>query len=146
MGAAWPLSYDSWIYNYLCNQCLSPLMLWIRILIKASCTALCDKVCQWLATGRWFSPGPPVSSINKTDPHDITEMVLKVALNKINQTNKQVVHVLVCRCPSINKCPTQEYTNKGLYKVKYIFSRISRFKINFNFRRTHTCLGSLDSM
>jgi hypothetical protein len=24
-------------------------------------TTLCDKVCQWLATGRWFSPGTPVS-------------------------------------------------------------------------------------
>jgi hypothetical protein len=31
-------------------------------------------------TGRWFSPGPPVSSTNKTDRHDITEILLKVAL------------------------------------------------------------------
>jgi len=27
-------------------------------------STLCDKVCQWLATGRWFSPGiqfpPPI--------------------------------------------------------------------------------------
>ena len=23
-------SYGSWIYNYLCNQCLSPLKLWVR--------------------------------------------------------------------------------------------------------------------
>ena len=35
----------------------------------------CDKVCQWLATGRWFSPGTPVSSTNKIDLHDITEIV-----------------------------------------------------------------------
>ena len=41
---------------------------------------LCDEVCQWLATGRWFSPGTPVSSTNKTDRHDITEILLKVAL------------------------------------------------------------------
>jgi hypothetical protein len=27
----WLWSYGSWIYNYLCNQCLSPLKLWIRI-------------------------------------------------------------------------------------------------------------------
>jgi hypothetical protein len=27
-----------------------------------------------------FSPGPPVSSTNKTDRHDITEILLKVAL------------------------------------------------------------------
>jgi len=36
-----------------------------------------------LATGRWFSPGPQVSSSNKTYRHDITEIVLKVALNTI---------------------------------------------------------------
>ena len=29
------------------------------------------KVCQWLATGRWFSLGTPVFSTNKTDHHDI---------------------------------------------------------------------------
>ena len=47
-------------YN-LCDQSLSPLMLWVRISIRARRTTLCDKVCQWLATGRWFSPGPPIS-------------------------------------------------------------------------------------
>jgi hypothetical protein len=79
-GRRWPWSYGSWIYNYLCNQCLSPLMLWVRISIRARCTALCDKVCQWLATGRRFSLGPPVSFANKTDRHDITEKLLNVAL------------------------------------------------------------------
>jgi hypothetical protein len=34
-------------------------------------------------------PGPPVSFTNKTDRHDITEILLKVALNTIKQTNKQ---------------------------------------------------------
>ena len=47
-------------------------------------TTLCDKVCQWLETGLYFSPGSPLSSINKTDRHDITEILLKVALNTIN--------------------------------------------------------------
>ena len=51
--------------NYLCNQCLSPLMLWVRISIRARCTILCDKVCQRLATSQWFSLGIPVSSTNK---------------------------------------------------------------------------------
>ena len=37
-------------------------------------------VCQW------FSPGTPVSSSNKTDRHDITEILLKVALNIITHT------------------------------------------------------------
>jgi hypothetical protein len=34
-------------------------------------------------TGQWFSLGTPVSSTNKTDRHDITEILLKVALNTI---------------------------------------------------------------
>ena len=45
-------------------------------------------------TGRRFSPGTPVSSTNKTDRHDITEIVLKVAL-KHNQTNKQQIYNLL---------------------------------------------------
>jgi hypothetical protein len=80
-GPSWPWSYGSWIYNYLCNQCLSPLVLWVQIWIRARCTTLCDKVCQWLATGRWFS------SPNKTDRHNITEILLKMALNTIKQHN-----------------------------------------------------------
>ena len=34
-------------------------------------------------TGLWFSLGTPVSSSNKTDRHNITEMLLKVSLNTI---------------------------------------------------------------
>ena len=41
-------------------------------------TTICDKVCQLLATGRWFSPGPPASSTNITDRHDITEILLNI--------------------------------------------------------------------
>ena len=39
--------------------------------------------CQWLVTGRWISPGTLVSSTNK---YDITEILLKVALNTITIT------------------------------------------------------------
>ena len=46
-------------------------------------TTLCDKVCQWLVAGRWFFPGTQGSSTNKTERHDITEMLLKEALNTI---------------------------------------------------------------
>jgi hypothetical protein len=60
-----------------------------RISIRERRTTLCDKVCQWLAPGRWFSPNRSVSSTNKTDRHDITEILLKVASNTIKQTNKQ---------------------------------------------------------
>ena len=55
---------------------------------------LCDNACQRLATGRWFSPGTPVSSTNKTD--DIPEILLKVALTTITQTNPlyDLLHVI----------------------------------------------------
>ena len=48
-------------------------------------TTLCDKVCQRLATGQWFSLVTPLSFTNKTDHHDITEIFLNVALNTINK-------------------------------------------------------------
>ena len=53
--------------------------LWRGVLI----TTLCDKVSQWLVAGRWFSLGTTVSSTNKTDCHDIAEILLKVAFNTI---------------------------------------------------------------
>jgi hypothetical protein len=65
----------------------------VRISIRARCTTLCDKVCQWLTTGRWFSPRSPVSPTNKTDLHDITEILLKVALNTTKQTSKTFIYL-----------------------------------------------------
>ena len=85
-GLSRPWSYGGWIYKYPCSQCLSPLMLWVRLPLRAMYTTLCDKVCQWLLIDRWFFPGPPVSSTNKTDRHDITEILLKVVLSTIKQT------------------------------------------------------------
>jgi hypothetical protein len=49
-------------------------------------TTLCNAVYQYLVAGRWFSPDTSVSATNKTDHHNITEILLKVALNTINQT------------------------------------------------------------
>jgi len=46
------------------------------------------QVYQLLAYGRWFSPGTPASSTSKTGRHDIAEILLKVALNTINQINQ----------------------------------------------------------
>ena len=79
---SWSWSCDSWIYNYMCNQRLSPIKLSIRISLRQGVlgTTFCDKVCQWLTVGRWFSPGTSVSSTNRADHHDITELLLKVAL------------------------------------------------------------------
>jgi len=84
-GPSWVWSYGSWIYNYLCNQCLLPLKLWVWVcsLRGVLDTTLCDNNSQYLATGWWFSPGFLVSSTNKTDHHYITGILLKVVLNTI---------------------------------------------------------------
>ena len=62
-------------FHYRCKQYLSPLKLCVRILLVARCTRY---NMQWVS---------PVSSTNKSDPHDITEILLKVALK--TTTNNQ---------------------------------------------------------
>ena len=109
---SWPWSYGSWIYNYLCNQSLLPLMLWVRISIRARSTKLCDNVYQWLATGRWFSP---VSSTNNTDRHDITKILLKTP--PLTQSSKQT-----------NK-PSFYYSyltpiRSGIFDASYMYSTV----------------------
>ena len=46
---------------------------------------LCDKSLSGTCgrAGWWFSPGTLVSSINETDRHDVTEILLTVGLNTI---------------------------------------------------------------
>jgi hypothetical protein len=82
-GPSWSSLYGSWFYNYLWNQCLSPLTLWVRIPLRWRVldTTVYDKVCQWRAAWGWFSPDTPLSFTNKTDRHDIAEILLKVALS-----------------------------------------------------------------
>jgi hypothetical protein len=87
--SSWSWSVGSWIYNYLCTQCPPSLTLWVLD------TTLCYKVCQWLVPDQWFSPGSSVSSTNKTDGHDITEILLKVALNTITITPSRFHNVML---------------------------------------------------
>jgi hypothetical protein len=44
--------------------------------------------------GRWFSLGVPVSYTNKTDHHNITELLLKVALNTISLTPTCIMYLI----------------------------------------------------
>ena len=53
-------------------------------------TTLCDKVCQQPATVRCFFSW---HSTNKTDFHDISEILLKMALNTIKQ-NQTIFYIL----------------------------------------------------
>jgi hypothetical protein len=63
-----------------------------RVLRGVLDTTLCDKVCQELAAGRWFSP---VFFTNKSDRHNITEILLKVALNIITLTPNHIHYTFI---------------------------------------------------
>ena len=60
-------------------------------------TTLCDKLCQWLAAGQFYWWRKPEWQEKTTDRQDITEILLKVALNTIILT----------------------HPNKGLRRVQY---------------------------
>jgi hypothetical protein len=75
-----PIANTAWVRTQLCK-------------LQKRCTQLTvasDKVYQLLAQGRWFSPSNPASSTTKTGRHDIAEILLKVALNTINQIKSHI--------------------------------------------------------
>jgi hypothetical protein len=80
---SWQQILDEFELAYFIWEMNLETILVVRISIRARCTTLCDTVCQRLATGRWFSPGPPVSSTNKTDRNDM------VIDSNSNQQNKK---------------------------------------------------------
>ena len=86
-GPSWPWSYSSWIYNYLCNQCLLPLKVVSSRPVHFEVYSIQHYVIKFGSDLRqvggflrvlWFP-----SSIKY-----ITEILLKVALNTINQPTK----------------------------------------------------------
>ena len=75
--------HDSMVVGFITTYAISahhpPLMLLVRIPLRRGVldTTLCDKVCQWLVTGRLFSPGTLVSSANNTDCYNILKYCWK---------------------------------------------------------------------
>jgi len=62
---------------------------------KRGCNELAatsEKLYQLLTFERWFSPGTPAFFTTKTGRHDIAEILLKVALNTINQSINQSIN------------------------------------------------------
>jgi hypothetical protein len=70
--------YNNLANTFSCNK--TNIVQWLFL------TAGYNKVCQWLVAGRWFSPVTLISSTNKANRYDITEILLKVALSTVNQT------------------------------------------------------------
>jgi hypothetical protein len=57
--------------------------------------ATSDKVYQFLAHGRWFSPGTPPSSTTKTGRHDIAEILLKVVLKQEKRKRIMLIYNMI---------------------------------------------------
>jgi hypothetical protein len=72
MVVGFTATYAISVYHY--HSCESESRSWQGVLD----IALCDKVSQLLAAGRWFSPITPVSSTNKTQCHNIAECGIKL--------------------------------------------------------------------
>jgi hypothetical protein len=72
---------------------------WVRArprILQKKCALNSQPQVIKLTHGRWFSPGTSTSSTTQTGRHDIAEILLKVALKTINQSN-------------INKAYSSEY-------------------------------------
>ena len=79
---------------------------------------------MWYATGRWFSSGTAVSSTNKTDNHDITditELLLNVTLSTIKPNQTMTWLCLTVTEYTCHKCPRTCSTCRKHYPVLYLF-------------------------
>ena len=121
----------------ICNQYLSPLTLWVWIPLRRGVLdpTLCDKVCQRCIRLVVLSG----YSTKKTYCHNITEILLKVALNTISNT--VVCHIHFCTCthllhPEIHKNKKVRFDKS----MRYCTCNSSRWVLDslFMFR---TCLG-----
>ena len=87
---SWSWSHGSWIYNYLCNQCLSPLNLWVRtplrrgVLNKHYVIKFVSDLRQVGSFFRVLRFPPP---INWPPWYNWTTCMLKLALNTIHSPN-----------------------------------------------------------
>jgi hypothetical protein len=73
-------------------------------------------------TGQWFSLGPLVSSTNKTYCHDITEILLKVAL----LNNKKILFYFRFRLPGVAGVLCADENGLCLAGNFYIFISINQ--------------------
>jgi hypothetical protein len=69
---SWSWLYDGWIYNYLCNQCLSPLTLWVWILFHGVVYSIQHNVIKFVSDLRlvgcflWVLRFPPPMKLTAT--------------------------------------------------------------------------------
>ena len=147
-----------WIYNYLCNQCPSPLTLRVEITLRRDLldTTLCDKVCQWLANSRWFSPGTTVSGsfTNKTERPHLTEIFFESCVKHHTPSNYNYLYFMLHLLWLVWSCKLHDlylgyikllfrsssmyckmYGPGGRTYVKKIFYRKQKSRFNYNKNR-----------
>jgi hypothetical protein len=91
-------------------------------------TALRDKVCQWLAIGRWFFPGTPVSPTIKSDHHDITEILLKKHYRTVYMymlwypsISWNIIEQFTCICYGIHQFPETLSNSLHVYVIVPVY-------------------------
>ena len=96
--------------------------------------SMCDKVCQWLVAGRWLTPGTPLFFTNKTVRHDITEILLKVAITR-NPLGESWENVYVL-CGTVTRNITTMLFEMGiwLWIRDTLIYRMNEWTLNGHFR------------
>ena len=79
-------------------------------------TTVCDKVCQWLAACRWFSPC--TSSTKKTYRCDIIGILLKMALRTITLTLTITLIDYACVVSKCYKSICQHFVSGFLWTLE----------------------------
>ena len=132
LWASWPLSHGSWNYNYLCNQYLSLLMLWVRISIRTRCTTLCDKVVSDLRQVCGF-----LRVLQFPPPIKLTATIL-LALNTIKQKKTKKRNVLCLIVTVVQMLPVWLVTTNVLCLVDTKCPKCTM--VNFSIWQNGLCL------
>jgi hypothetical protein len=111
--------------------------------------------------GQWFSP---VSSTNKTDRHDITEILLKVALNTLNlkktqacmliKYDRQHLIVLINKGEHTNRIKQSQYIHIQiiiyttfflLFTVQYLYkNKFPKARLHAPYYKTKSAFDQCD--
>ena len=136
-------SFSSVLYHVInCEFKSPPLMVrctrsWWGVLTHGEVYSMQHYVIKfvWIVTGRWFSHGTLVSSTNKTDHHDITEILLKVALKTITPPSRREIHYVGLMIDLMSYLP---WLLILFYVIRYFLYRTCQISILLNFINNNT--------
>jgi len=90
-----PWSYASWINNYLCNQCLSPITLWVRIPLRRGIldTTLCKNT-MFIAVAQKLDTHTREKKLMNPEVTNVKIVLVWSAYGKIRQFSS-LAHVAI---------------------------------------------------